>query len=104
MREIANKTLTQLYTTQPAAKDAITNSAGYAVFSDFGFKVIFMGGAGGKGLAVNNATKQETFMEMLEFQPRLGPGGGKVSYCIRFRDAGGVQHLRDLRLGGRGQR
>ena len=84
VRDMANQTLAQLYTTQPAAKDAITNSAGYAVFSDFGFKVIFMGGAGGKGLAVNNATKQETFMKMAEFQPGLGLGAAKFRIVFVF--------------------
>jgi lipid-binding SYLF domain-containing protein len=84
VRDMANQTLAQLYTTQPAAKDAITNSAGYAVFSDFGFKVIFMGGAGGKGLAVNTATKQETFMKMAEFQPGLGLGAAKFRIVFVF--------------------
>ena len=41
VRDLANKTLSDLYTKNPAAKDAITAAAGYAVFSDFGFKVIF---------------------------------------------------------------
>ena len=55
VRDMANKTLSDLYTKHPAAKDAIAKAAGYAVFSDFGFKVVFLGGAGGSGVAVNNA-------------------------------------------------
>jgi hypothetical protein len=45
------------------------DAAGYAVFSDFGFKLLYAGGAKGNGIAVNNATKQETFMKMMELQP-----------------------------------
>ena len=77
VRDMANKTLSQLYTKHPAAKDAIAKASGYAVFSDFGFKFMFLGGAGGSGVAVNNATKQETFMKMAEFQPGLGFGAAK---------------------------
>ena len=45
VRDMANKTLAQLYAKHPAAKDAVAKAAGYAVFSDFGFKVWTLGGA-----------------------------------------------------------
>lgn len=84
VRNMANATLSQLYAKNPAMKEAIASSAGYAVFSDFGFKVMFMGGARGKGVAVNNATKQDTFMEMVEFQPGMGLGASKFRVVITF--------------------
>ena len=84
VRDMANATLTQLYTKNPAAKSEIAKAAGYAVFSDFGFKVIWLGGAGGSGIAVNNATKQETFMKMAEFQPGLGLGAAKFRLVFVF--------------------
>ena len=84
VRDMGNQTLTQLYAKYPAARDAIAKAAGYAVFSDFGMKFIFMGGAGGSGLAVNNATKQETFMKMAEFQPGLGLGASKFRLVFVF--------------------
>jgi lipid-binding SYLF domain-containing protein len=84
VRNMANTTLSQLYAKNPAMKEAIASSAGYAVFSDFGFKVMFMGGARGKGVAVNNATKQETFMEMVELQPGLGLGAAKFRVVFTF--------------------
>jgi len=84
VRDMGNQTLTQLYAKHPAARDAIAKAAGYAVFSDFGMKFIFMGGAGGSGLAVNNATKQETFMKMAEFQPGLGLGASKFRLVFVF--------------------
>lgn len=59
VRTVANQTLTQLYAKNPAAKDAIAKAAGYAVFSDFGFKFMFLGGAGGSGSAVNNARSRK---------------------------------------------
>ena len=84
VRDMANKTLSQLYAKHPAARDAVTRAAGYAVFSDFGFKVWTLGGARGKGVAVNNATKRETFMEMLEFQPGMGLGAYKFRVVFIF--------------------
>jgi lipid-binding SYLF domain-containing protein len=87
VRDMANKTLDQLYMKHPAAKDAVSKAAGYAVFSDFGFKVWTLGGARGKGVAVNNATKQETFMEMLEFQPGMGLGASKFRVVFIFEAA-----------------
>jgi lipid-binding SYLF domain-containing protein len=84
VRNMANNTLSQLYAKNPAMKGVIESSAGHAVFSDFGFKVMFMGGARGKGVAVNNATKQDTFMEMLELQPGMGLGASKFRVVFAF--------------------
>ena len=84
VREMANKTLSQLYTKHPAAKDVIAKAAGYAVFSDFGFKVWTLGGARGKGVAVNNSSMRDTFMEMLEFQPGMGLGAMKFRTVFVF--------------------
>jgi len=85
-REMAKMTLAQLYAKNPAAQGAVRNAAGYAVFSDTGFKLLIMGGAKGAGVAVNNATKQETFMKMAELQPGLGIGAEKYRVVFIFED------------------
>jgi lipid-binding SYLF domain-containing protein len=82
LRAMTQQTLASLYKEEPAAKSAVAGAAGYAVFSDFGFKVMFMGGAHGKGMAVGNATKQETFMKMTELQPGLGVGAEKFRLVL----------------------
>jgi lipid-binding SYLF domain-containing protein len=84
IRDMANKALSDLYAKNPAAKAEIAKAAGYAVFSDFGIKVMWLGGAGGSGVAVNNATKQETFLKMVEFQPGLGLGAAKFRLVFVF--------------------
>ena len=71
---MANETLTQLYQQYPGARRQIERAAGYAVFSNFGLKVLFMGSATGEGLAVSRATRRETFMRMVELQPGYGFG------------------------------
>ena len=84
VREMANQTLAQLYQANPNARRAIRNAAGYAVFSDFGMKIIFFGGAKGEGIAVNNATQQGTFMKMVQLQPGLGLGANKFRLVFVF--------------------
>jgi lipid-binding SYLF domain-containing protein len=84
VRDMANQTLAQLYTKHPAAKDVIAKAAGYAVFSDFGFKVWTLGGARGKGVAVNNSHMRDIFMEMLEFQPGMGFGASRFRVVFVF--------------------
>lgn len=74
IRAMANETLAQFYQQYPDSRRQIQRAAGYAVFSNFGFKVLFMGSATGEGLAVSHATRQETFMRMVELQPGYGFG------------------------------
>lgn len=74
VRKTVNETLNRLYNLQPGSKEAIQKAAGYAVFSNFGMKIFVAGSGSGKGIAVNNATKKETFMKMIELQAGLGFG------------------------------
>ena len=74
LRTMAEETLNRLYEMQPSAQKAIATSAGYAVFSNFGMKIFFMGGGSGKGVAVARETGEETFMKMVEVQAGLGMG------------------------------
>lgn len=87
VRATANDTLNRLYRAQPSAKQAIANAAGYAVFNDFGMKILFAGGGTGKGLVVNNRTKKETFMKMVEIQAGLGLGIDKYRLVWVFERA-----------------
>jgi len=74
VRDVAQNTLERLYKSQPKAKEVVERSAGYAVFSNFGMKILFAGGGKGDGIAVNRKTKAETFMQMVEVQAGLGVG------------------------------
>jgi len=74
IRKMSKETLNRLYKVQPSAKEAISKAAGYAVFSNFGMKILVAGSGSGKGLAMNNKSKKETFMKMIEAQAGLGFG------------------------------
>jgi lipid-binding SYLF domain-containing protein len=74
IRKNAKDILARLYKAQPSAKAAVEKAAGYAVFSNFGMKLGVAGSGSGKGVAVDNKTKKETFMKMFEVQAGLGFG------------------------------
>jgi len=84
IREMASQTLAQLYKQYPDSPFNVETAAGYAVFSDFGMKFLFLGGAGGQGVAVNNVTKRQTFMKMVELQPGFGFGAQKFRIVFVF--------------------
>jgi len=86
IEEVAQKTLQQLYTAQPAAKAAVAHAAGYAVFNNMGVKILFAGSGTGKGIAVNNKTKKETFMKMIQVEAGLGVGVEKFSVVFVFEN------------------
>ena len=84
IRDTAKSTLKGLYKINPAAKTAIEKAAGYAVFNNFGMKILVAGGGSGKGVAVNNQTKREVFMKMVEVQAGLGFGVKKFNLVWVF--------------------
>ena len=86
VQKMANKTLNQLYQTQPKAKQAVAKAAGYAVFSNFGLKIFLAGSGKGTGLAVNNRTKATTYMKMFEVQAGLGFGIKKFKLVWVFEN------------------
>lgn len=86
IRQGSAKILTNLYKVQPSARKAIETAAGYAVFSNVGMKIFFAGGGTGHGIAVNQATKKETFMKMVEVQAGLGMGIKKFKVVFVFQN------------------
>ncbi len=74
IRKMRDQTLADLYKAQPSAKGHIQKAAGHAVFSNFGVKILVAGGGSGSGIAIDNRTRQETFMKMVEVQAGLGFG------------------------------
>jgi lipid-binding SYLF domain-containing protein len=84
IRNMARDTLQQLYKAEPKTKAAISHAAGYAVFSNLGVKILVAGSGNGKGIAVDNKSKQETFMKMLQVQAGLGMGVKKFRVVFVF--------------------
>ena len=84
IRKRTKEILAQLYKAEPKARANIQKAAGYAVFSNFGMKIFVAGSGTGKGVAVDNKTKKEIFMKMVELQAGLGFGIKKFSLVWVF--------------------
>ena len=63
VRKVCDEALATVYKAKPEVKAAIGKSAGYGCFSSFGISFV-VGGAGGRGIVHNNATKSDTYMSM----------------------------------------
>jgi lipid-binding SYLF domain-containing protein len=84
VRAMAQDTLQRLYKADPKAKAALEGAAGYAAFANMGVKILVAGSGKGQGIAVNNKSKKETFMKMLELQAGLGFGVKKFRLVFVF--------------------
>jgi lipid-binding SYLF domain-containing protein len=84
--KMRNETLAELYKAKPETKQKVETSAGYAVFSTVGVTVVVVGGASGKGVATNNQSKLETFMEEGSASVGLGLGGSELRTVFIFSD------------------
>jgi lipid-binding SYLF domain-containing protein len=77
-------TLAKLYSVQPGAKLAIEGAAGYAVFNNFGMKILVAGSGSGKGVAVDRKSGRRTYMKMGELQAGVGIGVKKFQVVFIF--------------------
>jgi lipid-binding SYLF domain-containing protein len=93
IRKMAADTLVQLYKAEPGAKGKIANAAGYGVFSNFGLTIVFLGGAGGKGLVHDNTARKDTYMNMAQAQVGIGLGGQKYKAIFIFKDRKTLQNF-----------
>lgn len=84
--EIRSKTtaaLEKFYTTDPKIKAEVASAPGYAVFTTYGLSFM-LGGAGGKGLVRDNATKKEVFMELAQASAGVQIGASESDMLVIF--------------------
>ena len=63
-QDINKETLQMLYKYAPESRAMIARSYGYATFTNVGVNLILFSAEGGKGLAHNNKTSKNTYMNM----------------------------------------
>jgi lipid-binding SYLF domain-containing protein len=85
LRTMCNEALAALYKEKPEVRADIAKSAGYGCFANVG-ATFFFGGAGGKGLVYNNATKKETYMNMAQASAGLEVGAKDYREVLVFKD------------------
>jgi len=89
IRQMRQEVLTRLYKEEPGARTEIEQAAGYAVFSNAGVNLIFLSAAYGYGVAHDNMTDKDTFMEMASGGLGLGLGvkDFRAVFVFRSHDA-----------------
>jgi lipid-binding SYLF domain-containing protein len=85
VHKMCNETLAALYKEKPEVRGDIAKSAGYGCFANVG-ATFFFGGAGGKGLVHNNATKKDTYMNMAQASAGLEVGAKDYREVLVFKD------------------
>lgn len=86
VRKQSEQVLTRLYAAQPAARQVIAASRGYATFSRWGLALGPVGGGFGKGLLVAKPSGRETFMRFVEGSAGLGFGIKKYDLIFVFQN------------------
>ena len=85
-----------LYKHAPESKKMIASSYGYATFSNVGVNLILISAEGGTGLAHNNKTKKNTYMNM--GSTGMGMGFGAKEFMAVFIFVMLSQFIADLSL------
>ena len=85
MRE---ETLERLYREKPSAEKLISGAVGYAVFSNTGINVLLVSTANGKGIAHDNKSGKDTYMNMFSAGGGIGLGIKKFSAVFVFHSRG----------------
>ena len=102
-RKMAAESLQDLYKLEPSSQATIQKAAGYAVFDNMGVNVLLLSTARGSGLAVNNKTKQETFMKMGSVGAGLGMGVKDYVVVFVFANEKALAQFLDSGWSGSGQ-
>lgn len=87
VQDMRDSTLSRLYRTQPDAQRDIRSAVGYAVFSNGSLAVIYFSGGYGHGVAHDNRSGRDTYMEMASGGVGLGLGVKDYSTVFVFHDA-----------------
>ena len=74
VQAMKHETLEKLYGYHPEAKQRVESSVGYAVFSNTGINLFLLSTGRGWGLAHNNETGKDTYMNMFSAGAGIGMG------------------------------
>jgi lipid-binding SYLF domain-containing protein len=94
IREATQTTLDKFYQAKPELRDEVAKAPGYAVFTTYGASLV-VGGAGGKGIAHDNKTNRDVFMEMGQASAGVQAGIAQSEVLIVFESPEAMQKFMD---------
>jgi len=83
---LVEDTLNDLYKQEPKAKEEISSSVGYAIFSNKITKIPLVGAGSGYGVAIRSENNEKTYLKMARFDVGGGWGARSVRPVIIFQD------------------
>ena len=84
MKDRARETI---YSKHPEARKDVESAPGYMAIDGIAWGVGFLGSGGGYGVAVDNATKQVTYIRLFHLMPGFGIAGKGYKEIVVFEDA-----------------
>ncbi len=94
VRKGAESALADFYKSDPKLKGMVEAAPGYAVFTTYGLSFL-VGGAGGKCIAHDKATKKTTYMELAQASAGAQIGASETRYLFIFKSAAELQQFID---------
>lgn len=94
VRKATDSALAEFYKSDAKIKGQVEAAPGYAVFTTYGVSFL-VGGAGGKGVAYDKATKKYTFMDMAQASAGAQIGASETRYLFIFKTAADLQQFID---------
>jgi len=94
VRKATAGSLEKFYKANPDLKAKVAKAPGYAVFTTYGLSFV-VGGAGGKGLAHDNKTGQDTFMDMAQASVGVQIGASESETLIVFNTPAALKNFVD---------
>lgn len=84
IRKAAREAIAKFEQAEPKIREQLAAAPGYAVFTTYGLSFM-IGGAGGKGLVHDAATKQDIFMHMAQASAGVQIGAAESQTLVIFR-------------------
>jgi lipid-binding SYLF domain-containing protein len=101
IRKVTQASMEKFYKAKPELKADVEKAPGYAVFTTYGLSFV-IGGAGGTGLAIDNKTKKESFMNMAQGSAGAQLGAAQSETLIVFQSQKALDDFIDKGWSGSG--